>query len=564
MNKAQGRRQQKQAKKPAKNQKRGRPVAASDLQTLFQDGLRAHQAGQLPDAEAAYRRVLELDADHADANHLLGVIAHQAGDHGAAVELIGKAIRHAPSTAAYHCNLGNALHELGRLDEAAASQRQAIALNPDYAKAHNNLANVLLAQGRSIDAVASYQKALSIVPDDAETHVNLGIALHELGRLDEAEASYRKALALDPDYARAHTSLGNTLQETGRLEDAVASHQQALSINPDYAEAHANLGNALKEAGQLEDAAASHEKAIRLKPDLAEAHNNLGSVRQEQGRLDEAAESYRKALAIKPDYAEAHNNLGVALQELGKLDEALASYRRALDIDPGLQEVRHYISSIIGETTDIAPEEYVRKLFDVYAQRFDDHLTNTLGYKIPALTRQAVDALPDGPETFPRVLDLGCGTGMVAENFRDIAGEIDGVDLSPKMLEQAEAKGVYANLYLADVLEFLDGPDVRPAGYDLIVSAETFVYIGKLDGIFTAARQALTDSGLFVFSVEHLEDVDGDFKLLPSSRYSQSDAYIEKLAAESGFAVVCHDSVVLRKQNKSPMPGRIFVLRATV
>ncbi len=208
----------------------------------MQEGLQAHQAGQLPDAEAAYRRVLGLDADHADANHLLGVIAHQIGDHGAAVELIGKAIRHAPSTAAYHCNLGNALHELGRLDEAAASQRQAIALNPDYAKAHNNLANVLLAQGRSIDAVASYQKALSIVPDDAETHVNLGTALHELGRLDEAEASYRKALALNPDYAEAHTSLGNVLKETGRLDDAIASHRKAIALNPDYTEAHYNLG----------------------------------------------------------------------------------------------------------------------------------------------------------------------------------------------------------------------------------------------------------------------------------------------------------------------------------
>ena len=75
---------------------------ASDLQALFQDGLQAHQAGRLADAEAAYRRVLGLDADHADANHLLGVIAHQIGDHETAVELIGKAIRHDPSTAAYH------------------------------------------------------------------------------------------------------------------------------------------------------------------------------------------------------------------------------------------------------------------------------------------------------------------------------------------------------------------------------------------------------------------------------------------------------------------------------
>ena len=103
MNKAQGRRQQKQAKKPAKNQKRGRPAAASDLQALLQEGLRAHQAGQLADAEATYRRVLGLNPDHADANHLLGVIAHQVGDHGAAVELIGKAIRQRPPISSPSC-----------------------------------------------------------------------------------------------------------------------------------------------------------------------------------------------------------------------------------------------------------------------------------------------------------------------------------------------------------------------------------------------------------------------------------------------------------------------------
>ncbi len=275
---------------------------------------------------------------------------------------------------------------------------------------------------------------------------------------------------------------------------------------------------------------------------------------------DEAAASFLKAVAIKPDFAEAHSNLGNTLKELGRTDEALGSYRRALDIDPGRHDLRHLISSISGETTDIAPEKYIRELFDDYAGKFDDHLTNTLSYDIPALMRRCVDALPGGPETFPRVLYLGCGTGMVVKNFQDKAGEIDGVDLSPKMLEHSEAKGVYANLYLSDVLEFLDGPDVRPAGYDLIVAGDTFIYIGKLDGIFTAARRALTDGGLFVFSVERLEN--GDFRLLPSSRYSQSDAYIEKLAAQNKFEIICLEAVVVRVEQEHPIPGRIFVLRA--
>jgi predicted TPR repeat methyltransferase len=244
---------------------------------------------------------------------------------------------------------------------------------------------------------------------------------------------------------------------------------------------------------------------------------------------------------------------------MGRLDEALASYRRALDIDPEHHDLSHLISSISGETTDMAPEFYIRELFDDYAGRFDGHLTNTLGYEIPVLMRHAVDALLGGPETFSRVLDLGCGTGMVGENFHNTAGEIDGVDLSPKMLEQARAKGVYSNLYPGDVLAFLEGTEVSSAGYDLILSGDTFIYIGKLDGIFAAVRHTLTDGELFVFSVEHLED--GDFKLLPSSRYSQSDAYIKRLAAENRFEIIDREPVVVRVEDEAPIQGRIFVLR---
>jgi predicted TPR repeat methyltransferase len=467
---------------------------SAQLDALLQEGLRAHQAGNLEEAEAVYRKVLMVNSDHADANHFLGVIAFQAGMAEESLDLIAKAIGINPEKAIYHCNLGNSLHAL------------------DYP--------------------------------------------------DEAIASHRKALSLSPNLSTSHNSLGALLLEQGHLEDAVASFDKAITGNPDFAEAYSNRGKAFKELGAYEDAAESYHKALAIKPDYAGAHNNLGSTLRAMEKLDEAVASFHQAIAIKPDFAEAHGNLGNTLKKLGRSDEALASYRCALVIDPGLEDVRHLISSISGETTDIAPEIYIRKLFDDYAGRFDDHLTNTLGYEIPTLMRQAVDAVPDGPKTFSRALDFGCGTGMVAENFQDKASEIDGVDLSPKMLEQADAKGLYANLYLADVLEFLEGSDVRPAGYDLILSADTFVYIGRLDRIFAATRDALSDGGLFVFSVEHLEE--GDFKLLPSSRYSQSDAYIEKLAAENKFIFVCLEPVVVRVEMEVPIPGRIFVLRAVV
>ncbi len=49
-----------------------------------------------------------------------------------------------------------------------------------------------------------------------------------------------------------------------------------------------------------------------------------------------------------------------------------------------------------------------------------------------------------------------------------------------------------------------------------------------------------------------------------AARYSQSDAYIEKLVAENKFEIVCHDQVTVRIEKEVPIPGRIFVLRAAV
>ena len=51
------------------------PAGAADLLAV---GLKLHQAGRLAEAEAWYRRVLAAQPNHADALHLLGVVAHQA------------------------------------------------------------------------------------------------------------------------------------------------------------------------------------------------------------------------------------------------------------------------------------------------------------------------------------------------------------------------------------------------------------------------------------------------------------------------------------------------------
>ncbi|MFY7962547.1 MAG: tetratricopeptide repeat protein, partial [Elsteraceae bacterium] len=62
------------------------------LEAALAQGLEHHRAGRLAEAEALYRSILEAFPQHAESLHLLGVIALQAGQPAAAVDLIGRAM----------------------------------------------------------------------------------------------------------------------------------------------------------------------------------------------------------------------------------------------------------------------------------------------------------------------------------------------------------------------------------------------------------------------------------------------------------------------------------------
>ena len=109
------------------------------------------------------------------------------------------------------------------------------------------------------------------------------------------------------------------------------------------------------------------------------------------------------------------------------------------------------------------PQAYVQALFDQYAPRFESALVDDLGYRGPALLFKAVlsvRAAARKPAFFKRAIDLGCGTGLAATAFAREVDHFIGIDLSPRMIEQARATGLYAELEVADMLR---GP-ARQAG----------------------------------------------------------------------------------------------------
>ena len=180
---------------------KGQLVAQGSSTLLnLQIAIALHQQGQLGQAEAIYRQILEIDPTNADALHLLGVIAHQTGNHKSAVASYDKAIASKPDYAETYSNRGNALKELKQFDAAVASYEKTIALKPDFAETYYNRGNALQELKEFDAAVASYDKAIALKTDFAGAYSNRGIALQELKQFDAAVASYDKAIGLEPAY----------------------------------------------------------------------------------------------------------------------------------------------------------------------------------------------------------------------------------------------------------------------------------------------------------------------------------------------------------------------------
>lgn len=164
---------------------------------------RLHQSGALDAAKAAYREILRLRPEDAEALYLIGEIENRTGNPEAAVASIGKAIAIDGDVAAFHLEYGLALHASGALEATAAAIGRALALDGTSPIARSSLAAVLTDLGRPADAEIECRIALQHDPAFAGALVTFGFALEMQGRLDEALRSYDQAIALAPNDAQA-------------------------------------------------------------------------------------------------------------------------------------------------------------------------------------------------------------------------------------------------------------------------------------------------------------------------------------------------------------------------
>ncbi|MDM9644332.1 methyltransferase [Rhizobium sp. S163] len=259
--------------------------------------------------------------------------------------------------------------------------------------------------------------------------------------------------------------------------------------------------------------------------------------------------------------AEAYNR-ALALEKAGDVDAAVKAYEEVLAIDPddhGGAAVR--IAAMgRGETPAKAPDAYVETLFDQHAEVFEDVLVEQLGYHVPMLVRQRLQALNLGP--FKRLLDLGCGTGLTGGTLRDLCEEMTGIDLSENMVEIAHEKDLYETLFVAEVEDFLDDNDEDP--FDIITATDVLPYLGGLEPLFFGAAENLTPGGLFIFSSETLpaEKLAGRAYMVgPHQRFAHSEAYVRERLDATGFDLIEITNINVRMEDGQPTPGHLVIAK---
>jgi tetratricopeptide (TPR) repeat protein len=218
-----------------------KPPEPQSVEARFAAAFDLHQAGRLNDAARHYRDVLASHPFHADAVHMLGMVAYQQRRFEEAIMLIG----------------------------------QALGMNDSAAHVHFNMARALEDAGRPREAVESYRRTVTLAPDNTDAYANLGNLLQALGDSEAAVHAYREAIRREPGFAEAHTNLGNLLRAEGELEAALRHSYRAVALAPHFAGNYVNLGATLAAMGKGAEAAGCYRRAIALQPDLAAAHHNL-------------------------------------------------------------------------------------------------------------------------------------------------------------------------------------------------------------------------------------------------------------------------------------------------
>ncbi len=203
----------------------------------------------LPGAEAALRKAIELNKGNVDALEKLGKVQVQQGSADQALALYQQSIKDNPREVIFYILSGELYEAKKNWEQAKSMYQQALSISPDHPLASNNLAYVILEQGGNVDvAMGMAQTARRGMPDSPNAADTLGWAYYQKGIYQSAISQFQEALRLrekggQPDDADLHYHLGLAYQKTNQPALARQQLEKAVKLSPNNADARKALSD---------------------------------------------------------------------------------------------------------------------------------------------------------------------------------------------------------------------------------------------------------------------------------------------------------------------------------
>lgn len=333
----------------------------------------------------ALKRVIELDADHDRAHHVLGSIADSTGDIELAITSFKALTRIVPYEYQYHKKLAELYEIQNQPDEALHSYERVLTIRPEMTpeliSIRNRTGQLYLQTGNYPAAIKAFLSVLTLFSDsqdgssrvratrnisEAEIDAHLGISLvyQAQDNFEQSEFHVTRAITfLEEQAKRTRTGFRTRSRERIRLaqrlrgaryalgqvyikfnipQKAVEAFSKILAVDDEYVPALSGIGMAYQMKGDVKRAEVHLRRAINLssKEELPDAYNALGYLYAEQGiNLDEAETLVRRALRSMPKSGAYLDSLGLIYFKQGKLDAAIENLEQASHYLPDTPEI---------------------------------------------------------------------------------------------------------------------------------------------------------------------------------------------------------------------------------
>lgn len=286
--------------------------------------------------------------------------------------------------------------------------------------------------------------------------------------------------------------------------------------------------------------------------ELTELADHLRDI----GSANAAFQCRKRLTELTPEDSDAWFALGFAAQAVGRRDEARKGFEKYVEYQPEDATIRHLLTALRDEAPPPrASNECILQIYRVFSEHYDTKMRDNLSYQAPEQLQDLIRS-EIGDAAGLEILDIGCGTGLAGVGLKERAARLVGIDLSPEMIELAGARGVYDQLEVTEITEWLDQTEAQ---FDLIVACDCFVYFGDLEQVMRLAAKRLKAGGHFAFTTERGERYP--FHLSDSGRYTHHREHVRDVAAKAGLQVARLEEGFLRTERGVEVTGLLAVLK---